>query len=83
MKARCRDVKRSNYRYYGGRGITVCERWANSFEAFLQDMGPRPSSTHSIDRIDPNGNYEPENCRWATYEEQRANRRITRKESIA
>jgi len=74
MKARCYNPKTNGYDRYGGRGITVCDRWVNSFDNFLIDMGYRPSKNHSIDRYpDKGGNYEPTNCRWATREEQRIN----------
>lgn len=75
MKQRCTNMRLAGYRNYGGRGITVCERWNKSFELFLQDMGMRPSENHSLDRIDVNGNYEPMNCKWATRREQNINQR--------
>lgn len=80
MKGRCSNPGVEQYKNYGARGISVCDRW-DVFENFITDMGERPSAKHSLDRIDNNGNYEPSNCRWATQSVQsnnkRTNRRIT------
>jgi hypothetical protein len=78
MIQRCHSPNCRGFKHYGGRGITVCERWRKSLKAFLADMGPRPSTKHSLDRINNDGNYEPGNCRWATQREQMANTRVTR-----
>lgn len=74
MKQRCHNPNNDVYKYYGGRGITVCDGWLDSFENFLEDMGERPEGT-SIDRINNDGNYDPSNCRWTTKKEQARNRR--------
>jgi hypothetical protein len=77
MKERCFNPKKDNYPAYGGRGISVCERWRDSYENFLSDVGRRPGPAYSLDRIDPDGNYEPGNVRWATRTTQQSNRRNT------
>lgn len=74
MKQRCENPANRFYIHYGARGISICERWSE-YTTFLADMGQRPSAKHSLDRIDVNGNYEPENCRWVTRDIQQFNRR--------
>jgi hypothetical protein len=78
MKARCFNKNNPKYKDYGGRGISISPEWLHSFTNFLADMGLKPSPKHSIERIDNNGNYEKNNCRWATGIEQQRNKRTNR-----
>jgi hypothetical protein len=82
MRQRCQNPKNPSFAYYGGRGIVVCARWS-SFGLFLADVGRRPSSNHSLDRIDTNGHYEPGNVRWATAKVQNRNKRSNSELTIA
>jgi|688.fasta_scaffold540352_3 hypothetical protein len=79
MKERCYNKNASYYNNYGGRGIVICDEWINSFITFYNDMGPIPSKNHSIDRINNDGPYSKENCRWATYQQQSSNNRANLK----
>lgn len=83
MRARCSHQNNPRFKDYGGRGIKVCDRWNESFECFRLDIGEPPSESHSIDRINNDGNYEPGNCRWATSKEQSVNKRTARKRTIS
>jgi hypothetical protein len=74
MKDRCYGIAHKEYKRYGALGIIVCDRWRDSYQNFLDDMGERPEN-YSLDRINPYGNYEPENCRWATHKEQANNKK--------
>jgi hypothetical protein len=78
MKGRCYNRAIKSFKHYGGRGIKVCDRWLQSFENFLADMGERPSLRHTIERINNDGNYEPNNCKWIIAEHQALNRRSTK-----
>jgi hypothetical protein len=78
MRQRCNNPNNKDFKHYGGRDISVCERWLDSFENFFEDMGPKPSANHSIDRIDNDSGYSLDNCRWATKSEQSSNRRVTK-----
>ena len=74
IRARCRNPKSKNYPHYGGKGITVCDEWYDSFERFIEDMGERPSEKHSLDRINPLYSYHKDNCRWALWNTQTMNK---------
>src|SRR5262249_48110744 len=75
MKQRCLNPNYHSFQYWGGRGITICKRWIESFEAFLADMGPKPSPLNTLNGRNNSGNYTKRNCRWITPKEQASNRR--------
>jgi hypothetical protein len=78
MRARCYQPSMRQFRDYGGRGIKVCPQWLNSFTQFFKDMGPKPTAKHTLEREDVNGDYGPDNCKWATWKEQAWNKRVRR-----
>lgn len=78
MKARCYNKKTESFKSYGARGIKVCKSWLDSFDNFFADMGPKPTNKHVLDRINVNGNYSPENCRWATQHDSDRNKRTNK-----
>lgn len=82
MMQRCLNMNSLAYRHYGVRGIAICDRWLNSFENFLEDMGPKPDPKLTLERIKNDGNYEPGNCKWATKKEQAHNTRTVQKARI-
>lgn len=82
MKSRCYNTNDPDYKSYGGRGITVCPEWENDFGRFFKDMGERPEMT-SLDRVDVNGHYEKDNCRWSTPKVQANNRRNSKRSTVA
>jgi hypothetical protein len=75
MKGRCHSPNHQSYNYYGKRGIKVCAEWRKSFDNFIRDMGRRPSDDYTLDRIDNDGDYCPENCKWTTWQDQSINKR--------
>lgn len=83
MRQRCSNPQMKCFKNYGGRGITVCKRWEDSFANFYEDMGPRPSKYLSIERINNDGNYEPDNCKWATRVEQNNNTRRNKANKVS
>lgn len=81
MKDRCYNPKSTVYRFYGGRGIRVCDHWRDDFLAFYDDVGPRPGPGYSLDRVDTSKDYDPKNCRWATRLQQKLNQRLNGRNS--